>query len=214
MDLFAVDVLIRVSDSPEAKAFASEFPFLRSASMGDGLFYEDWVSKKLRVQYLDIINLVDSIWNDEFRHSTVEVKSNCVFVDWSDDDALASVFAIQFGRYPRNIDLYEAFEEAFKLGLKSQTISMPLNGELVGDLSAKVTPLELTTQLLGATGRGRVDSGIYFGDPNEFIDLLSFWNIRTAGARLQFLPNVDDNRARGFIASAPHRGSLARSLAV
>jgi hypothetical protein len=199
LDLFAVDVLISVSDSTEAKTFANEFPFLRSPSMGDGLFYEDWVSKKLRLQYLDIINLVDSIWNDEFKHSSPETKSNCAFVDWSDDDALATLLAIQFGRYPRNIDLADDFDEAFKLGLKAETVSVALNGDFASELSSKVTPLELTTQLLGASGRGRVDSGIYFGDPNDFKDLISFWNIRAAGARLQFLPKGHDGRLKGFI---------------
>jgi len=199
IEVFSVDVLVCVNDSEELKAFANEFPYLRTLSMGDGLFYEDWVTKGLCVKYLDVINLINYVWNDELRHQPKSERSNCVLVEWSPDDPLACLFAMQFGHYPSDLQLSDDFKQAFTRGLKAHVTEIPLEGNLDASLHTRVTPLELTTQVLGATGRGRVESGIYFGEPSDFLDLLSFWNVRAAGARLYFVPHGHAERCALFL---------------
>jgi|SRR5215831_6681406 len=58
MHLFSVDVLVAVTHCPEIDKIMSDFPFLQEPHhYTNGLFYENWHTKKNVIAYLDALIL-------------------------------------------------------------------------------------------------------------------------------------------------------------
>jgi len=74
------------------------------------IFNEDWRTKKNEIAYLDVINIVDKHWFDEFRHTQDDYKSNCRLVAWSNEDDLKELLALSYGYYPDNYNLKDDFK--------------------------------------------------------------------------------------------------------
>jgi hypothetical protein len=189
IQLFSVDVLVAVSQSAEIKALMDANPFLRSPhDYGNGIFHEDWHTKKNVPAYVDIINIVDLWWEKEIRHKAEDFKSNCVLVRWMPEDPIAHVFAVQFGYYPTEHDLLGDFNQAFVRGLKAKEMTISLNGHVDEALTTHITPIKFTGLELDAHNGWRRDGGIYVGDEDNFADLVTFWNLRASGSGLFFFP--------------------------
>ena len=190
--LFQPDAFYRVDDASELHAFTEKHPYVRDPShIAEEIFYEDWKSKKLAVAYLDVLNVVleldrrhrrDAIggWGDAFASPR-----------WDVADPLSAMFSLQFGRYPTNRELKDDFQEAFSQGLGAKEVTIVPGEALDGSLGRRVPPIGLTGVDLSSYGGSIERFGFFLGDPNSFEDLLSFWNIRAAGAALMFLP-IDD----------------------
>lgn len=123
IELFSVDLLTPVGDTPGIKAILESHPYLRTPGhFADEIFFEDWHTKKLDLGVLDIIHIIDHYWEVEFRHKAADFKSSCCVVDWADDDPCAIVLALSFGWLPATDQekLKYDFREAFERGLRAE----------------------------------------------------------------------------------------------
>lgn len=199
--LFNVDVLFAVSNTPEIEAFLKEYDHLKSPHYYNReIFCEDWHSenKKQVLGYLDVINIINFYWEKEFKNKSKKFRSNCVLVEWSKKDALANLFAIVFGKFPNGLNLKYNYRNAFLKGLKSKRVILNSNESINGKLSQAIHPLALTRNRLQEYGSSFWEDGIYVGKSGSFADLLTFWNLRSSGLDLQFLP-TDSKRLDSFI---------------
>jgi hypothetical protein len=190
IDLFSVDVLHAVSASPAIDAFVANHPFLRDSShLAADIFYEDWHSKKQVLGVLDVRNVVELLWQNQFKGKPVDFKSNFVLLKWEESDPLANLFSLQFGFYPTEPDLKWNYEKMFTGGLHAQEQILLQDGPVTVEPRKKFAPIDLTTiELRGYGGGFRFAShGLYVGDSNDYDDLVAFWNVRAAGNTVVYL---------------------------
>lgn len=201
--LFRVDILHAIDESEHAAALKAEFPFLRAPKLhAENLFVQDWKSKRMRLAYLDSLNIIDCYWNREFKHKPEDYKSNCVLPHWHPDDPLSALFSLQLGAFPSDLQLENDFERAYVRGLCARELDLETGGVLPAELATRVSPIQMTgMELAGrASSYSRDGSGVYVGDPASFEDLVNFWNLRAAGYSVVFLPVDCIERARAFVA--------------
>lgn len=191
-----VDILHPVVETEGVRNVLNKFPFLKSPRhFSYELFIEDWNSKKKEVVYLDSLNIVERYYEKHFKGSSPKKKSNCALVRWDSVDSLASLFAISFGCYAKELNLKENFEDAFIRGLRSHEIEISKDLLVTKDLTAKITPLVLTGLDLKDYSRDMFrGDGIYAGEPTSFDDLITFWNLRAVGTMVEFFPVSNADR--------------------
>ncbi|MBI3825622.1 MAG: hypothetical protein HY294_06485 [Candidatus Rokubacteria bacterium] len=208
IELFSVDLLTPVGETAAIKAVLDSYPYLRTPGhFADEIFFEDWHTKKLDLGILDIIHIVDHYWDVEFRHKPPDFKSNCLLLDWADDDPCATLFALSFGALPSadQEKLKYDFRKAFERGLRAEVTSLPRGGPVPAALTEKITPLRLTGDRLQQWGGSlRDDDGIYIGRAGDFDDLVAFWNLRAAGTSLRYLPYDHLDRFHDYIQTWLH----------
>ena len=194
--LFSVDLLYTVSEGDEVKDEILKYPYLRNPYSAEELFVEDWHSSTNKITYLDVLNIIDRYWENEFKYSN---NSNCSYIEWDKDDDLNLLFTLFFGRYPTNLILKEDYPQNFIDGLKANIIKIGKQSSLPNTLVHQVTPLSLTQDRLSIFSDSfRNDSGLYIGKIDSFYDLVSFWNLRAAGLEIKFLPIDYQDRVQDF----------------
>jgi DNA-directed RNA polymerase subunit RPC12/RpoP len=201
MNLFSVDVLYPVWESPAIRKVIADHPFLRDPRhYGEGIFYEDWRTKKTVLAYLDSMNVIELSWEKEFKHTNNKFRSNCALIRWDENDPLADIFCLQFGRYPSQQNFSYNFEKAFINGLRAREVTIAAGAQIDKTLIQRVTPIDLTSSELIRFGGGwRSDDGIYIGNEKSFEDLVNFWNLRAAGSHILFLARDHLPRQRALI---------------
>jgi hypothetical protein len=200
--LFGVDVLYAVTENEHTKSFQEKYSYLQSPEYSNkGLFHEDYSTHKQKVRYLDILNLIQYYWDQDFKHKPKKYKSNCALITWRADDPLKNVFSVLLGHFPTTEhNLLDDFGDAFLNGLRSRLIRIELTNDLRSDLLTTLSPIEFTSSELRSyrRGFGFQRDGIYIGDENSFEDLWSFWNLRAAGSARRFLPKNHFARCEAY----------------
>lgn len=201
LDLFSVDLLYAVSENEAIAAFKESHISLRDPNYtSEQIFYQDWHTNKNLVWYLDSHNIFNYYWERDLKHNPDGEQSNCLLLRWDDGDPLRSVFSLQYGFFPTEYDLRDDFEHAFIKMLHSREVSLAQDAPLDPEFAIKIDPLALTrSELLGQHYPFRGD-GVYFGDEDDFEDLLAFWNLRAAGRDLLFLPRRHMDRLQALTA--------------
>jgi hypothetical protein len=207
IERFNVDILTAAAaEDKELDTFQSKYPFLVIPFRASGeLFMEEWETHKNVPVCLDSLNLIDRIWETEFKHKPDDFQSNCSLLRWQDTDEARDLFAVVFGYYPSSLNLRDNFEEAFLSGLRAKEVTLQSGAPIDPALSSSITPIRNTA--LDMTGYGGSylsttitnGNGIYVGDANNFDDLVAFWNLRAAGLKIQFLPQEFPQRFEQFI---------------
>lgn len=198
VEVFKLDLLYPVFDSPEIKKFIETFKNLRWPGYNNELLFHG-EDGKLEMAVLDISNIINFYWEKEFKNSE---NSNCVLPLWNQEDKLSSVFTLEFGRYPKDPKLSFNHEIGYLKGLRAKKYKIIDGSEIKSSISEKMVPIALTEDRLILNGLGRsLDSnGIYLGKPDDFVDLTYFWNLRASGVDIHFLPIEDIGRVKNFIA--------------
>lgn len=164
------------------------------------MFVKEYHTKKYKVTYLDALNIIDRYYQEHFKGQQKKRKSNCALIRWDADEELKNLFTILFGEYSSKFNLEEDFETAFLKGLHSHEIKIEKNQILNKDIAERVTPITLTSLDLKNYNRDYFNSdGVYLGDPNDFKDLLMFWNLRASGSLIEFLSIPHIERFKDFI---------------
>lgn len=198
VELFSIDLLYPVTETPEIQAFQKEYPYLRDPGhYAEKIFYEDWHSKKQIAGLLDSKNIVDLYWSKEFNNKPSGYKSNFLMAKWDVADPLANALSLQFGFYP-DMNFKWDYENAFIKGLRAQEQKISPDDILTMNPLKSYGPIDLTGCELSGYGTGvRYNgNGLYVGDSDNFTDLLTFWNIRASDIRLVFL--AKDQLERGL----------------
>jgi hypothetical protein len=200
MELFSVDLLYPVTETPEIQAFQKEYPYLRDPGhYAEKIFYDDWQSKKQIAGLLDSKNIVDLYWSKEFNNKPSGYKSNFLMAKWEAADPLANAFSLQFGFYP-DMNFKWDYENAFIKGLCAQEQKISPVDKLTMNPIKSYGPIDLTgCELRGyGTGVRYNGNGLYIGDSDNFTDLLTFWNIRASDIQLVFLAKNQLERSLPF----------------
>ena len=136
-----------------------------------------------------MLNAIDKYWEQDFKHAADGTDSSCRLVTWDQADPLGAMFRLSFGVYDPGLNLFHNFEEAFVNGLRATKVAIAPDAAVPADLARKTTPMQLTgTDLRGSGGSFRTwAGGLYFGDAGDLDDLTTFWNIRAAGAAIEFV---------------------------
>jgi len=200
MDLFSVDVLFPVSQTKEIDSLIKEYPFLKAPMhYNQNIFYEDYISKKNNIGYLDSLNIVNYYWDKEVKYRSKGYQSRCTSLIWEENEELKHFFSILFGYFPTDYNLRDNFENAFLKGMRSKVVYISINGPFNKELVSDISPIKLTGSELIGYGGTWGGNGIYVGDENNFDDLLYFWNLRASGLSVDFLPKNKIERFREFI---------------
>jgi hypothetical protein len=200
--MFQVDALFPVAQTDAINKFLERYPYLQNPRLhAREIFYEDWHTKKLKVAYLDVINAVEKYWSQEFKHAPSEHESACRLVTWDDSDRLRELFALSFGAYPSDLNLKDDFHTAFLKGLRAKEVHIDPHGNVSVELATAVTPLRLSgVDLQSRRCSFRTwEGGVYFGDPKNFADLTTFWNMRAGGDAVEFASLSDLGRLEDVV---------------
>jgi hypothetical protein len=196
-----VDILHPVVLDDNINAVLKEFPFLKAPRhFTYEIFTEDWDTKKKKLVYLDSLNIIEKHYHKYFKGQSSKGGSNCILVKWANDDQFKNIFSLTFGNYENNFNLLDDFDIAFRKGLRAQEINIKKN-DVVPDLAAgKISPLVLTSMdLKNYRGDHYRQNGAFIGDPDDFHDLVIFWNLRATGLIIEFIPINNEDRFVPFI---------------
>jgi len=186
IDLFQVDVLVPISDSPEIKKFINRYKWLNWPLHYPGsLIYQDNQKKKKEIALVDVSDIIKILWKKEFRLSKENI-SNCRLPIWKTSDKANNLFTLLFGSYPDKKEFGFDFNEEFKVKLQAEKIL--IKDKLPSILAESISPISLTKYDLKSFGGRHVEGGLFIGNENNFKDLINFWNIRACGNYISFFP--------------------------
>ncbi len=203
LDLFSVDVLSPVSETKVISDFEEKHKFLRSPHglpVKEKIFRPNPHTEKKLVRFLDSRSIVNYRREKEAKLADSVGQCDFVLFRWDPQDALSAVFALQYGFFPTEYDLQNNFEEAFLNGLHSKKMTIAKNSAVDAKSVGTVDPISLTAELLSPYGGISID-GVFLGDENSFEDLVTFWNLRAAGAVLLFIPKAHLCRIQDVVAA-------------
>ncbi|MBA4027344.1 MAG: hypothetical protein C0473_03790 [Cyanobacteria bacterium DS3.002] len=113
---------------------------------------------------------------------------------WDAEDELKDVFRATFGELPNSIDTTIDYAAWFQGNGRAYTIDLPLDGALPSDCFSnnlltlnRITHLELELEMPYVNNPLKAP-GLYIGEPQNFVDISSYWNIRALGAEIFFVP--------------------------
>lgn len=202
LTLYNVDVLYAVSQSKQVDDFVEKYPLLRNPFfVSTNMFYEDGQTKKSRIMYLDSFNIIQYIYEQQYKGESRRLSSHYALPTWDDDNPLKGLFSVSFGYYPTSYNLHDDFESWYYNVLQAATIRLDVGDQLSPSLTSFATPISLTATGLEGRGDSLRDSGrgIYVGDENDFKDLYLFWNLRAVGKAIEFLPQSNIPKFEAFI---------------
>lgn len=200
LNLFSVDVLFAVAHTKEIDEIIQNNPFLSEPDhYSKNIFYEESITKKNLLGYLDSFNIVEYYWEKEFKNKPKSYKSNCTYVKWNNTDLCNDLFSISFGYFPDSYNLKDDFQNAFLKGLKSKEVYIEKNNFIDDNLAKSTNPIVATSLELNGYGGTWRGNGIYVGLENDFTDLLYFWNLRASGLLIEFLPKNHIERFGKYI---------------
>lgn len=197
--LFSVDNILPISLSADIKAISEQYQFLNEYHYySKDLFISDAKSRK-KCKYFDIQNIIQYYWSQEFRHKSDDHQSQFAIWDWAPDDPLSDLFHVSIGKFTNKHHLCRNFEKNYLSGLKAQKLKIEKGKPVPVELSTRICPLRFTARRLRIANRPYHDYGVFVGSKDQFDDLLTFWNLRASGIRLEFLPVESPNRVRNYI---------------
>ena len=132
---------------------------------------------------LSVLALLNHIWSTEIK--SITGKSRALIL--SDIKGRYSRYwSFVFGSYPKDFD----FSTNFISALKSRKIKASFSNLGKIGFDDFVSPVELTAYQLTRLGQGGGFSShvVYIGDPTSLVDLVEFWNIRSSGCEILFVP--------------------------
>jgi hypothetical protein len=194
VNLFRVDLVLPIGDSPAVRGFASRFSYLINPFFGEGIFINGGKGQR-HAQLLDIQNML--IHLRDVRDIEAIRKGGVRIYSWQTDDPLANVFLMQLGSYPTveetGIDYVDMLAEATYA--KEHSID---NGGLL-----QANMLDFPT--IAALSRYRLQAhygiqnrwnwpGYFVGDAADVGDLISFWNLRATDIPLLFVDSGQIDR--------------------
>ena len=192
LDLFSVDVLISVSETKVISDFKEKHKFLRlphGPPLQEKIFRPNPYTQEKLVRFLDSRSIVNYHREKRAKLADSLGQSDFVLLRWDPQDALSAVFALQYGFFPIEYNLQNNFEDAFLNRLHSKEITIARNSAVDVKSVGAIDPISLTGELLLSPYGESID-GVFLGDENSFEDLVTFWNLRAAGAVLLFVPKA------------------------
>jgi hypothetical protein len=181
--LFQADVLHPVSNEPQVQAVFERYPWLAwpERPKDSGLAGRENGNEYLDT--LDVMSAIECYREREFRPGAE--KTGCAIASWEAGDPLNALFCLQFGQYREE---EAGYANAYEREMPAERV--PLDSSSVPDaLSSRISPIQFTKYGLSRiTLPFDLEMGVYVGSPDDYVDLLNYWNLRAAGKILVFWP--------------------------
>jgi len=195
VEVFRADIIVPVGVNDPLDAFKARFSHLISPFFPDGLFLG---SKEhgFNAHLLDVQNALVALDNSPALESIK--KSGLRLYAWDDNDPLADMFLMQFGRYPdiaeTGIDYQSMVKEATEATVHQLARDMPVPEDIFEHPSVAYLSRHGLRRHYGIQSNWDYE-GFYLGDVTNLDDLVSFWNLRAADTSLFF---IDRNHLERF----------------
>lgn len=205
VDRFRVDLLFPIAGTEPITSFVKAHDYLHWPDLDTTLFHEEWQHIPPRGAFVDVYHAARRIREGSTR------KRKLLLPAWEDTDPLALALLAMIGRYPAPSTRVPNYEEMLAGIIGSKTLTIQPTDPVPPEVRTRLTPSRLTAIDLDADEAGP-DHGIYVGEVDNVEDVISFWNIRAAGAGLVFYdprhaarltPLLDAHRK--WLASVPAR---------
>jgi hypothetical protein len=182
---FSVDCLYCIDQSPEGDALRTEFKHLLWPSYHDKLFVEG--SGGPMATFLDVYHPVRHFYESHIKDREHPNRNGMLF-RWDPADRLANVFLATFGAYPPKEDIGIDYEAFFQKNVAAKEVNVTDMEALPRAAYQELTPCVLTALDLHPEHFtwGHDDPGLYYGDSQDFTDLVNFWNLRASGIDVLF----------------------------
>lgn len=192
IELFDVDFLYPIkNDSENINKFLENNKDLVISDLRwcDDIF-EDSNKKKWAkiINYLDLIDIVNYYYQNEFKHEKKNFKSNVTNIIWDDSDINSNVYSILFWFIPNDIGFERDYKKAFIKWLFAKEFKIDIWNEKLDILEDKISLIQITWLNLEHTERHDFSNKywIYFWNSDNFNDLLNFWNLRAWWIHITF----------------------------
>ncbi len=186
INLYRVDVLMPASDSPAVSGFIAGYPHLKK-SLGIQMLFSRRRQGKFEPNFVDVTHEMNQIEREYF-DGVDEPDISFRRTRWKPEDPLTDVFLATYGQFPSETQADRSYELRYGY-LRPNDYEIPQNGR-VPDTSWKRGIIDLCRWHLGRSQTvlttGYDLPGLYFGDANNFDDLIHFWNLTAAGLDLSF----------------------------
>ena len=207
VEVFRADIIVPVGANDALDAFKKRFSHLITPFFPDGLFLG---SKEhgFHAHLLDVQNALVDLDNSPALESIK--KSAFRIYAWDDDDPLADVFLMQFGRYPDIADTGLDYRAMVKDATEATDLHLDKSALIPQDIFEHPTLAYLSRH--GLQRHYGIQSnwdyeGFYLGDTANLDDLVSFWNLRAADTSLFF---VDRNHLARYEQALPAWNKLTK----
>jgi len=184
--LYGVDLLYPVSDTADVKAFIESQDHIVSFELKDKFIWstdQGWGDQngQVRSRILDVVKGLEKYAKDS--------NNKVLNVQWDPNDPLATLFSLEFGRFPQGQHPYN-LPVTFKRPFFDKPLNVASSRNLDAGLMLKPAPIHISTldTDLWDSGYGWSSNGIYIGDHENFNDLVHFWNLRASGLDMLFVP--------------------------
>jgi hypothetical protein len=198
IEIFNVDTIFPVKDSIDLDKLYDKYSPIRHAQLIGHLNFldEEWQVEGRKNYCLDILNIIDHIWNTRTHAWPSDRKSNYIKVSWNTEDTEARIYPLVFGAFPKQNSI---FEQGFFEGLHSDKTHIDSDIDIPSSIIQKEHLIQLTSYELQTGFQERHSDSLYVGSGSSFEDLLGFWNLRAAGIPILFCNYDNLKRWSSFI---------------
>lgn len=187
VELFRLDVICPVGDSPEVKNFPGTFPHLIQPFHNESIFVkqEQWNNFSW---VLDVHNAI-AHWRARPEWKQLTDRGLRTY-QWQPNDPLADVFLMQFGAYPVADEIGMDYADLVAQSMEPVAHPLALNARIPSDVVEH--PGVAVLGRLGihrhyAVRPGWDMPGFFVGSVTDPNDLVCFWNIRACDIPLWFV---------------------------
>lgn len=207
IDLFRVDCLYPVTESPSVKNFIEQQRHITWIDWPVGLVTDQGRGGKESV-IADLLRPIGMVYDEYFKHNP-QAESLVQLHEWEPHDPLADMLLVSFGALPSIDETAEDYLGMMRMHLKASQVKIAASGP-VWPLSDKWTLASFNRVDIVqhyAIRNNWADPGFYVGDVANFADLVNFWNLRATDTQLLFYDQAYADRLSAFrqdwIARAP-----------
>jgi hypothetical protein len=195
---FNVDALYNISGTGAVDNFIKEFPYIQWPDFHPQLFVERGAGAERQPTLLDVAHPAQHLYESHVdRRGKPAIDG--AFYSWDQADPLRFALLASCGSYPPEAetgrDYCRLFQKAFAVTPTALAQAEPLPADLFRKLTPNyLTTVELETSLFHHSSRE--DSGFYYGDSQNFTELVNFWNLRACDIDLLFYDPAHAERLR------------------
>jgi hypothetical protein len=180
IDRFRVDLLYPIAGSEAIRTFLESHDYLVWPEFKEpSLFHARWEHIPAHAKFVDVYHAMRRLGRRRsFRRKALRIT-------WEADDPLSTLLLAVVGAYPAPSELCPDYEAMATDFLRPQAVHVGRE-DSIPVIRGRITPSLLTTAELELDGPVP-DHGFYVGDCCSFDDILTFWNLRAAGAGVAFV---------------------------
>jgi hypothetical protein len=222
IEVFRIDMIIPLGNSPVVTAFPAQFSYLMRPFFSDVLFRKDG-QRSGRAYVLDVHNAFVH-WQNTPAWKDMEDVGIRLPV-WEDTDPLRDAFLIQYGGYPDPAESGIDYAQILSQATVAINVEIRDGAPIPSEILNHPNPAFFSQHGLSrhySIRAGWDYPGFFMGDVTNVEDLVHFWNIRAADVSLTFIDqahweryvNILPDLERRYRARLAHLSEYRRSPAI